>query len=71
MIALTQAREHPPAKTYMGRKQAEGMSHREALRCLKRLIARKVFKTMLQAEKASCGEVVEADFGAGSVAVAV
>ena len=38
MIAVTQARMHPPAMAYMERKQAEGMSYREALRCLKRLI---------------------------------
>lgn len=71
MIALTQARMHPPAIAYMERKQAEGMSYREALRCLKRLIARTVFKTMLRAEKAAAGAVVRGDFGATPVAVAV
>ena len=71
MIALTQARMHPPATTYMERKQGEGMSFREALRCLKRLIARTVFKTMLRAEKAQAGKVVRGDFGAVPVAVAV
>jgi transposase len=71
MIALTQARMHPPAIAYMERKQAQGMSYREALRCLKRLIARTVFKTMIRAERAGVGAVVRADFGAASVAVAV
>ncbi len=71
MIALTQAGMHPPAMAYMERKQAEGMSYREALRCLKRLILRAVFKTMLRAEKAHADKVVRADFGAGSVAVGV
>lgn len=71
MIAITQARMHPPAMAYMERKQAEGMSYREALRCLKRLIARAVFKTMLRAEKAQAGKVVRADFGTVSVALAV
>jgi len=71
MIALTQARMHPPAIAYMQRKQADGMSYREALRCLKRLIARTVFKTMLRAERAAAGTVVRADFGAASVALAV
>lgn len=71
MIAVTQARMHPPAMAYMERKQAEGMSYREALRCLKRLIARTVFKTMLRAEKATTGTVVRADFGAVPAAVAV
>ena len=58
MIAVTQARMHPPAMAYMERKQAEGMSYREALRCLKRLIARTVFKTMIHAEKATADTVV-------------
>jgi len=71
MIAVTQARMHPPAIAYMERKQAEGMSYREALRCLKRLIARSVFKTMVRAENAAGGDVVRADFGAILVAVAV
>lgn len=71
MIALTQARMHPPAMIYMQRKQAAGMSYREALRCLKRLIARAVFKTMVRTEKAQAGQVVRADFRAGEVAIAV
>ena len=71
MIALTQARMHPPAMAYMERKQAQGMSYREALRCLKRMIARNLFKTMIRAEKATGGDVVQADFGATPVAVAV
>ena len=37
---------HPPAIAFIERKRAEGMSTREALRCLKRHIARTVFKTM-------------------------
>ncbi|MFA5844034.1 MAG: IS110 family transposase [Coriobacteriia bacterium] len=71
MIAITQARMHPPAIAYMERKQAGGMSYREALRCLKRHLARVVFKTMLRAERACAGEVLRPDFGAGLVAAAV
>ncbi len=71
MIALTQARMHPSAIACMERKQGEGMSYREALRCLKRLIARVVFKTMVRSEKAAAGAVVRVDFGAAQVAVAV
>jgi len=52
MIAVTQVRMHPPAIAYVARKRAEGMSTREALRCLKRHIARTVFKTMRRAEQA-------------------
>jgi transposase len=45
-IAITQARYHPPARAYLERKQAEGKSRREAIRCLKRLLARVVFNTL-------------------------
>jgi transposase len=71
MIALTQARMHPPAMAFMERKQGEGMSYREALRCLKRHISRALFKTMLRAECAQLAPVVEADFRAGPVGIAV
>jgi transposase len=42
-IAVTQARVHAPARAYLERKQAEGKSRREALRCLKRHLARTIF----------------------------
>jgi transposase len=45
-IAITQARVHPAACTYLERKQAEGKSRREAIRCLKRQLARVVFNTL-------------------------
>lgn len=50
-IAITQARCHPDARTYLERKQAEGKSKREAIRCLKRLLVRVVFN-MLKASAA-------------------
>ncbi|MDP2234267.1 MAG: hypothetical protein Q8K89_11560, partial [Actinomycetota bacterium] len=71
MIALTQARMHPPAMAYMERKQAGGMSYREALRCLKRQLARVVFKTMLRTERASVGKVLRAQFSVDCVGIAV
>ncbi len=71
MIAVTQVRMHPPAIAFMERKRSEGMSTREAMRCLKRHLTRVVFKTMLRAEEARCGQVIEADFSAQCVAVAV
>jgi hypothetical protein len=37
---------HPPARAYLERKQAEGKSRREALRCLKRHLARAVFRIL-------------------------
>jgi len=45
-IAITQGRVHPPAQAYLERKQAEGKSRREALRCLKRQLARPVYTTL-------------------------
>lgn len=45
-IAVTQGRTHPPARTYLERKQTEGKSRREALRCLKRHLARTIYRTL-------------------------
>ena len=45
-IAVTQARVHPPARAYLERKQTEGKSRREAIRCLKRQLARTVYTTL-------------------------
>ncbi len=45
-IAITQARYHPAACAHLERKQAEGKSRREAIRCLKRQLARVVFNTL-------------------------
>jgi transposase len=45
-IAITQARYHPAARSYLERKRAEGKNRREALRCLKRLLVRVVFNTL-------------------------
>jgi transposase len=45
-IAVTQGRIHPPARAYLERKQTEGKSRREALRCLKRQLARTIYTTL-------------------------
>jgi transposase len=45
-IAITQSRHHAEARAYLERKQAEGKSRREAIRCLKRLLARAVFNAL-------------------------
>ena len=45
-IAITESRYHPAARAYLERKQAEGKSKREAIRCLKRLLARAVFNAL-------------------------
>ena len=48
-IALTQARIHPGARAYLAKKRAEGKSSAEALRCLKRLLVRVVWRTLQSA----------------------
>jgi transposase len=46
-LAVNQGRWHPGAAAYLARKQAEGKSRREALRCLKRHLARVIYKTLV------------------------
>ena len=45
-VAVTQGRVHPPAQEFLARKQAEGKSRREALRSLKRHLARAVWQAL-------------------------
>lgn len=45
-IAVTQGRVHPSARGFLARKQAEGKSRIEALRCLKRHLARAVWQAL-------------------------
>jgi transposase len=45
-IAVTQGRVHAPARAYLERKQNEGKTRREAIRCLKRQLARTVYTTL-------------------------
>jgi transposase len=50
-IAVTQARIHEPARAYLARKEAEGKSRKEALRCLKRHLARTAYHTLRALEE--------------------
>ncbi|MFN2642140.1 MAG: transposase [Actinomycetota bacterium] len=52
-IAITQMRMHEPAKILIKRKMAEGMSKPEALRVLKRYIARRIYETMKKGARAT------------------
>ena len=45
-IALTRARIDPETRAYLERKRAEGKSSREALRCLKRHLARRIWHVL-------------------------
>lgn len=49
-IAVTQGRVHAPAREFLARKRAEGKSTREALRCLKRHLARRVWRLLIASE---------------------
>ena len=42
-VAVTRARCHPETKAYLQRKRAEGKTNREAIRCLKRHLARRIW----------------------------
>ena len=46
IIAITQARIHAPARAYLARRISEGKNTREALRALKRYIARTIFRIL-------------------------
>jgi transposase len=50
-IAVTQGRCHAPAREFLARKQAEGKSRIEALRCLKRHLARRVWRLLIDSER--------------------
>jgi len=45
-LAICKARRDPETAAYLARKQAEGKSRREALRCLKRHLARRVWRLL-------------------------
>ncbi|MDQ3678247.1 MAG: IS110 family transposase [Actinomycetota bacterium] len=46
IIAITRARVDPATRAYLERKQAEGKSRREAIRCLKRHLARRFHRVL-------------------------
>jgi transposase len=50
-IAVTQGRCYAPAREFLAKKQAEGKSRIEALRCLKRHLARRVWKLLVNSER--------------------
>jgi transposase len=45
-VAVTRARCHPETRDYIARKTAEGKTHREALRSLKRHLARRIWQLL-------------------------
>jgi transposase len=51
VIALTQARIHPPAREYLARRRQEGKSTAEAIRALKRHRIRHIFRVLTAAAR--------------------
>src|ERR671918_355851 len=45
-VIVTRARCHPPTRDYIARRRAEGKTTREAIRCLKRHLARRVWRLL-------------------------
>ena len=45
-IAMTQGRIHTPAREYLARRQADGKTRKEALRALKRHLARRIYRIL-------------------------
>ena len=50
IIALSRARTDPDTRIYLDRKHAEGKTKREAIRCLKRHLARRIWRLLYTAE---------------------
>jgi transposase len=70
-IAVTQGRVHPPARDYLARKQAEGKSRIEAIRCLKRHLARRVWRLLIDSEIDRSVKPVDPQRGTPSPQIAV
>jgi transposase len=50
IIALSRARTHPETRAYLARKHAEGKTKLEAIRCLKRHLARRIWRLLYTTE---------------------
>jgi transposase len=59
-IALTQAHFHPGAKAYLERRVSEGKTRREAHRCLRRFIARAIWRLWQECLQQLITKTVEA-----------
>ena len=46
MILVTRKRSHPPTIAYIERRLQEGKTRREATRCLKRYLARSLYRLL-------------------------
>lgn len=46
MIATGRMKDHPPTQAYVARRRAQGLSNPEIIRCLKRHLARSIYKAL-------------------------
>ena len=51
IITIVRMRRHQPTRDYVERRTAEGLTKREIIRCLKRYIAREVYKALPRADQ--------------------
>jgi len=70
-IAVTQSRVHEPAREFLDRKRGEGKSTREALRCLKRHLIRRVWRLLTDSEIDRSLKTVDSQRGTLSPQIAV
>ena len=49
-IALTRLRHDPETSLYVARQREAGKTHREALRCLKRHLVRRIYRLLTEQE---------------------
>jgi transposase len=70
-IAVTQGRFHAPAREFLAKKQAEGKSRMEALRCLKRHLARRVWKLLVDSGREISMTTLDTQRGTLSPQIAV
>ncbi|MFD7046303.1 hypothetical protein ACFWAM_49485, partial [Rhodococcus jostii] len=54
-VAITRMRCHPETRAYEIKRTAEGKTHRNIRRCLKRTLARKLYRVMEAATRCDVG----------------
>jgi transposase len=58
IIALSRARTDPETRAYLDRKHAEGKTKREAIRCLKRQLARRIWRLLYTTQRPAAPPVL-------------
>ena len=61
-VVVTRARCHPETQDYIARKRAEGKTTREAIRCLKRYLARRIWRPPPAAPPAARNTAITINF---------